>query len=148
MKFENGRLHCENGPALFWPESGESEFFWYGIYLPDGLGSSPQIRLEDILHEENLEVRRSLIERYGKRRFEVETQAQILHRDDIGILYRWGFQGREPRTFVLVKNSTPALDGSFTEYFLRVPPGIRTVRQAVAWTFGMRANEYRPVRET
>jgi hypothetical protein len=34
------------------------------------------------------------------------------------------------------------------EYYLRVPPTIQTVEEAVAWTFGLTAGEYRPARET
>jgi hypothetical protein len=49
---------------------------------------------------------------------------------------------------VEVLNSTPEADGSRRSYFLRVPPGVRTCRAAVAWTFGMRARDYDPIRET
>jgi hypothetical protein len=45
---------------------------------------------------------------------------------------------------VRVKNSTPEPDGTYKEYFLRVPPTIKTAREAVAWTFEMDENEYKP----
>ena len=32
-------------------------------------------------------------------------------------------------------NSTPEPDGTRRTYFLRVPPQMRTAREAVAWTF-------------
>jgi Domain of unknown function (DUF6745) len=49
---------------------------------------------------------------------------------------------------VEVSNSTPEPDGSRRPYFLRVPPGVRTCRAAVAWTFSMHADDYDPASET
>jgi len=49
---------------------------------------------------------------------------------------------------VEVRNSTPEPDGSRRTYFLRVPPTMRTAREAVAWTFGLGAVDYRPAVET
>ena len=49
---------------------------------------------------------------------------------------------------VEVVNSTPEPDGTRKTYFLRVPPTTRTAREAVAWTFGLRADAYRPAVET
>ena len=49
---------------------------------------------------------------------------------------------------VEVENSTPEPDGSRRTYFLRVPPATRTAREAVAWTFSMTADAYRPSMET
>ena len=43
----------------------------------------------------------------------------------------------EPVVMVEVLNSTPEPDGSFKDYWLRVPPTMETARQAVAWTFGL-----------
>ena len=39
-------------------------------------------------------------------------------------------------------------DGSFKDYFLRVPPNMERARQAVAWTFDKAENEYAPCLET
>jgi hypothetical protein len=33
-------------------------------------------------------------------------------------------------------------------YFLRVPPGIRSARRAVAWSFGLRSSQYVPMVES
>jgi len=41
-------------------------------------------------------------------------------------------------------NSTPEPDGERRSYYLRVPPTVRTVHEAVAWTFGMAADRYEP----
>jgi hypothetical protein len=34
------------------------------------------------------------------------------------------------------------------QYFLRVPPTITTVAEAIAWSFGMTVEEYSPAHET
>ena len=48
-----------------------------------------------------------------------------------------------------VENSTPEPDGSYKRYFLRVPPEVRTPREAVAWTFGFDAEgDYAPASES
>lgn len=49
---------------------------------------------------------------------------------------------------VEVVNSTPEPDGSLKTYFLRVPPAMETCQQAIAWTFGKEANDYRTSMET
>ena len=49
---------------------------------------------------------------------------------------------------VKVVNSTAEADGSFKDYFLRVPTTITSAREAVAWTFGKAADEYAPEVQT
>lgn len=49
---------------------------------------------------------------------------------------------------VKVVNSTPEPDGSMKDYFLRVPPTVKTAREACAWTFGKSENDYAPMIET
>jgi len=39
-------------------------------------------------------------------------------------------------------------DGSHKCYFLRVPPTMRTAREAVAWTYGLTAEAYLPLMRT
>ena len=43
---------------------------------------------------------------------------------------------------VQVTNSTPEPDGSFKDYWLRVPPDTERAKQAVAWTFGKTEADY------
>jgi len=37
---------------------------------------------------------------------------------------------------------TPEPDGTYKQYFLQVPPTVRSARQAVAWTYGLTEHEY------
>jgi hypothetical protein len=42
----------------------------------------------------------------------------------------------------------PEPDGTRATYLLRVPPTMRTAQQAVAWTYGMAAEDYHPAVQT
>jgi hypothetical protein len=73
----------------------------------------------------------------------------LVQSDDFGRLWERGVDARgEPIRVVEVVNATPAEDGSSSHHLLRVPPEIRTAHEAVAWTFGLGAAEYLPVRES
>jgi hypothetical protein len=83
-----------------------------------------------------------MIERYGQARYLLDSGATEIHRDDFGTLYRKTIPGDESLMMVKVVNSTPEPDGSFKDYFLRVPPTMARAREAVAWTFAMPEAEY------
>ena len=112
------------------------------------LKDSITITDEEIDGEINLEVRRLMMERFGIARYLLESKADIINEDQYGTLYRKRMTGDEPLVMVRVKNSTPEPDGSFREYFLRVPPFMRTAKEAVAWTFNIEEEQYHPEQET
>lgn len=143
------RLHNESGPAVSYPD-GWSMFSWYGVEVPEYFITAPHtITIAQIENERNVEVRRLMMQRFGQARFISESGAQEIHRDDFGVLYRKKFTGDdEPLVMVKVTNKTAELDGTYKEYFLRVPPDISTAKAAVAWTFNMDADEYAPILET
>jgi hypothetical protein len=78
-----------------------------------------------------------LIERYGVRRFLANGRASVVHRDEYGTLFQRKMPSGEPIMVVEVVNATPKEDGTYEPYFLRVPPRIRTAKEAVAWTYGV-----------
>lgn len=51
-------------------------------------------------------------------------------------------------TMAEVVNKSPEPDGSYKTYYLKTPPTARTIEEAVAWTFGMTAEEYQLSAET
>jgi hypothetical protein len=106
------------------------------------------ITIKHIDDEQNAEVRRVMIERYGQARYLFDSGAKEIHADDFGTLYRREFQDDEPLVMVKVVNSTREPDGSFKDYFLRVPPNVLTAREAVAWTFESEPDGYAPAVET
>ena len=98
--------------------------------------------------EDNVEVRRVMIDRYGPGRYLQDSGAVEVDRGDRGVLYSKDISGDEPIVVVRVRNSTPEPDGSVKDYWLRVPPTVKTAAEAVAWTFGMEMQQYRPEKET
>ncbi len=145
---ERNRLHSASGPAFVWLNDIR-DYYWHGIYVEPYVVENPEcITVAEILVEPNVEVRRVKIERFGQARYLMDSGAQEVHRDDYGTLYRKQIPGDEPLMMVKVVNTTPEPDGGFKDYFLRVPPTMRTAREAVAWTFGKAPDNYDPDQET
>lgn len=142
------RLHDSSGKAIEYGD-GWGAWFWHGIRVPRKVIEEPEaITVEDIDRQANVEIRRVMIERFGRARHLQESGSQLIHEDECGRLYRKPFRNAEPAIVLRVVNSTPEPDGTRKEYWLRVPPEVRTAREAVAWTFGISANEYEPAAET
>jgi hypothetical protein len=119
----------------------------HGVAVPEYIATG-NFTANDIDLMQNVEVRRAMIQDYGMARYLRDTKAEEIGRDDTGVLYRKTLDNDEPLVVVKVINSTPEYDGTFKEYFLRVPPHITTAREAVAWTFDMQKDEYSPKKET
>jgi hypothetical protein len=131
-----GRLHSEDSPAVGYPD-GWSIYAWHGVRVPKRVITSPEsLTTQEINTEANAEIRRVMLERFGYQRYLLESGAKRIAVDELGELYRTEVPDDEPLVMVKVKNSTPEPDGSFKDYWLRVPPGIQKARDAVAWTFG------------
>jgi hypothetical protein len=145
---EGGRLHSDSGPALRFTDDF-SAYAWHGVIVDERIIAHPEtITVAEIESTSNIEIRRVLIERYGQPRYLEDTGATIRHQDEYGTLYHKVIPGDEPLAMVKVVNSTPEPDGTYKDYFLRVPPHVQTARQAVAWTFGFEEEEYLPLQET
>jgi hypothetical protein len=125
------------------------------------------ITIADIDAEENAEVRRVMIEKYGVARYMRESKAREISRDAYGVLYRKDMADDEPIVMVRVLNSTPEADGPLTsaeasaifgrelpankrwkEYQIRVPPTVTSAHEAVAWCAGVSVADYHPEVET
>jgi hypothetical protein len=119
------------------------------VRVPGWVVEEPErISVATIDAERNAEVRRVMVDRYGRERWLADSGAQRVHEDECGVLYRRDMMRDGPSVFVGVVNSTPEPDGTSRRYYLRVPPGMKTAREAVAWTFGMTADEYLPEVQT
>jgi hypothetical protein len=156
------RPHCDDGPFCRWRD-GSAIYAVHGVRVPWDIIEHPKsITIARIEAEQNAEIRRVMIDKYGASRYLLDSGAKELHRDQFGILYRKDLPGDEPMVMVRVVNSTPEPDGHSKEYWLRVHPALRpmlrgqqlgepqkmTARAAVASTFGLRAEEYAPEVET
>jgi hypothetical protein len=148
----SGRLHRLDGPALRW-SGGRGQHFWRDIEIPDSVVAAwPTMTASAILAYPNVEVRRVLIEQAGLERLAAGLDLHPTQEDACGKLFKVAML-EEPGergvlAFVEVLNSTPEPDGTRKRYHLRVPPDVRTAREGVAWTFGLREAEYLPWQET
>jgi hypothetical protein len=143
-----GRLHAEAGPALAWAD-GFAVHAIHGVRVPAPVVEAPETITVGHIHDEpDVEVRRVMLERYGHARFLRDAGAEQVHADDTGTLWRCPISDDEPLVMVQVTNATPEPDGTRLAYWLRVPPGMRTARQAVAWTFNLNESDYHPTAQT
>jgi len=148
LRTEDRLLHCPDGPAVWWPD-GPEYFFWRGVEVPEKVIVSPlDLTAAEITDEWNAEVRRVMLERYSAARYLQDIGAQLVDADETGELYRAEMGEDEPLCMVRVVDKSALPDGSFRAYWLRVPPNMQTAREAVAWTFEVAPDEYRPLKET
>ncbi|HOW59810.1 MAG TPA: toxin-antitoxin system YwqK family antitoxin [Candidatus Omnitrophota bacterium] len=103
-----------------------------------------QLPVKEILAIRNATVRRILIEEYGYARILAEMPNEVIDKDGEQELVRVRIGSREEPIW-LVKVKCPST-GAF--YTLRVPPDMANVKAAVAWTFGVFAEDYAPKKET
>ena len=142
------RLHNNSGPAIEYNDSW-CIYARVGKFIPERVVHfAHRKNLLEIEREQNIEVRRHLIEIYGVEQYLKDAEAVKIDEDSCGVLYRKDFLLDEPLKMVKVLNSSPEPDGTYKYYYLRVPPDMMTAREAVAWTFGMTADEYHPDKET
>jgi hypothetical protein len=153
---ERGLLHSLRGPACVYPDG-------WGIYAVHGVRVKPEIiekphliTTKQIDQETNAEIKRVMIDQFrcgeeinGPAAYIKEVGAKRLdHNESFGTLWHRNMPNDEPIVMLEVVNSTPEPDGKWKHYFLRVPPTITTAHEASAWTFNMKASEYKPEIET
>ena len=141
------RFHAEDTGAVQFNDGIEFKY-WHGIEVSENFFDPNKITIGAIINEPNSEIKRLMIERYGLERFLRNANATLIHSDEFGSLYFREMPEHEPIVIVKVKNSTPEPDGTYKDYFIRVPPYITTARAAVAWTFELDETEYIPAKET
>jgi hypothetical protein len=124
---------------------------WRGVLVPQKVVLSPELlTTAEILNEPNAEVRRVMVERYGRDRFLRETTTVLDEDRDAGgvrqLLSIPVLESDAEPIMVCVSLTCPSTGRN---YLLRVPPTMRTCRQAVAWSAGFDdPADYRPLMET
>jgi len=122
---------------------------WRSVPINERIAFHPeQLTAKEALGEKNAEVRRVIIERMGYLRFSQEAHAQILDEDsDSG--------GTRQLLLIDLQQDEPLVGLSCCcpstgrQYFLRVPPQIKTCHHAAAWMAGFDdPSLYRPQIET
>ncbi|HJU32912.1 MAG TPA: hypothetical protein VJ740_15720 [Hyphomicrobiaceae bacterium] len=142
-----GRLHCADGPAVAYAD-GWSSFAWKGVLVPRWVIERPElVTVRAIASVQDPQVRRCMIEVLTPERFIANGGACRVAQDETGILWRQRWRW-EAWAAVEVINGSPEPDGSYKHYFLQVPANMRSAREAVAWTYGLPEQRYRPIIRT
>jgi hypothetical protein len=145
---ERGRLHSITGPAMLYPD-GWAIHAVHGVRVPAWIIEQPkEITVEKIDSEQNAEVRRVMLDRFGVERYVRESGAKIIDECPtdhaiIGLrsakLYRKELDGDEPVIMLDMLNSTPESDGTTKHYMIRVQPdaygGVKDCLAAMASTY-------------
>ena len=141
------RLHASDCPAVAWSD-GWAVYSWHGTRVPADVIMNPDtITLERVNAEVNAEVRRAMIEKRGWDWYLSQLGSKPIQEDRYGALYQTTLNDVAVG-IVIVTDSSHEADGTFKRYGLIVNTSHKTAHEAVAATFGMTTEEYRPVRET
>ena len=144
------RLHNTSGPAISWRDDW-ALYFIHGVRVTEQIVLYPEtLTSEQILKEENAEVRRVMCERLGWDKFVEQAKLVLIDEcDDPGNfpnkirLYDTPEQVLGvPVRLMLVTNATPKLNGEIPRYGVTVPAEIRTAGEAAAWSFDVPIETY------
>lgn len=141
---EDVRLHNPDGAAVRFAD-GWSLWALQGVQVPREVIEDPEsFDARAALLMENVEVRRVVLEHLGWERVIAASGLRPIAEDEHGRLWSIPVPGTEALVLLEVLDATVADDGTSRRYVLRVPPTVRTPREAAAWTFGLDEHEYSP----
>lgn len=146
---DQGRLHHGNARAIEYNDDW-GLWVWNGTNVPKRYITDPDsITAQEVIEQENAEMRRIMVERMTPERFAEESNAKTLDEDTdkLGLprkLIQVEMPTGEPWTAVQVMNSSEEPDGSRRSYSLRVPPTTTSCAEGIAWTVEKEAGEYNP----
>lgn len=141
---EQDCLHSASGMCIQYPD-GWGFYAWHGVRVPAQVILHPeQLTREDWLSEANVEIRRAIQERLGPDRFIALVGGTCIDCSQRGelISIHLGNDPEKVAHYVHVQDASTK-----RHYYLRVPPSISRVDEAVAWTFGLSEQEYQPEQE-
>ena len=165
---EEGNLHKDDGPAYITPTRitwyrngrkhgldadkwGSISYYYEGVRIPPHFYTKPDsLTITEVLAHPNTEVRYVGIKIVGMDRVLDSENTTIIHKDKQKNQILFQIKGifDEPVSYVKVVNSTQEPDGTYKDYYLCVPPTVKTCQEAVAWTFRLEEDEYQPEQET
>jgi hypothetical protein len=122
---------------------------WRGVEVNSRVAFHPeQITVPDVFAQRNSEVRRVTLERMGWERFLSEAKPKLRDDDhDPGGERRLFHVSLPDREDLLILNMSCPSTGR--NYFIRVPPRVKTCHEAAAWIAGFDdPKEYEPLVET
>jgi hypothetical protein len=136
---EQGRLHSSTGMCMQYRD-GWGFYAWHGVAVPEELILSPEYLIKaDWVQEKKLDVRQAFQKCLGSERFVELVEGVCLDRGSHGILIEITLEQEPERVAHYVQVKEPATPHPV---FLRVPPSIMRVDEAVAWMIGNGGLEY------
>lgn len=171
IKNEDGNLHADNEPAwrsptrIMWYKNGRKHgldadiygtitYYYENIRIPikfyQAMKDPDILTVEEVLGHPNAEVKYVGVKIIGYDKIKNHKSCTIINKcKKTGMeLFKISNIFSDPVCVLKVINSTAEADGTFKEYFLTVPPTMKTAKEAVAWTFRMTPSEYAPSQET
>lgn len=120
---DQNRPHCDNGPSHRWRD-GWSLYHIHGVRVPAQVVMAPEtLTVAQIKSENNAEVRRIMIDRYGEDRYIIDSGMRpVAHDETYGTLYVETQEAGAPVAKIRVINRSPEPDGSFKTYWLDINP--------------------------
>lgn len=152
-------LHSTRGPAVKFADDPAANQWWLrGVRVRQFVVEEPErITRAHIRAAQTPRLRRAMIDQYGLLKYSIERGLRpVDHNEQFGAtLYAKGgirnrvFGNISERECVLeLINSTPEPDGTHRHFARRVPRTMNTAHEAVAWTFGLRPEQYNPTIQT
>ena len=120
--------HCEDGPFCEWSD-GSAIYAIHGVYVPRWLIEFPEsLTIAKIEVEQNMEVQRIMIEKFGVDKYISEQKGEIIDEDNVGL------EGSSDRILIRTKNNMQWLicsDGSTGRiYHIAVSRDVSTCKEA------------------
>lgn len=128
---DQGRLHCEDGPAVAYPDGFEI-YSWHGIEIPaEWITRKGHLTAETVLNWSNIEQRRCAAEIIGWDKVLEQLSPQVLDQatPSIGTLLRVDLPGSPGEKFLKVQC------GTGRTFVLAVPQHVTSAIEANAWTY-------------
>ncbi|MCB9895387.1 MAG: hypothetical protein H6839_13130 [Planctomycetes bacterium] len=141
VHFEDGLLHNRSAAAVEFAD-GLGAFALGGFYVPSFVVREPEsITVRRIRGERNAEVRRIMIDVYGRGRYLSETGAKVVDMDMVDVVAGDASFGAMPRALMRDRDGDTWLvgtDGSTRRVcYMRVPPAVRSCSEAHKRLAGM-----------
>lgn len=137
---DQNRLHCENGPAVSYPD-GFEVYSWHGTRVPsDWIKNKSSLTAKKAITWENIEQRRAACEILGWINVLSELDSKVINEDEdptIGTLLEVNIPEVGKEKFLKV------LCGTGRTFAIPVPPDMKTALEANAWTFGINPEDLR-----
>lgn len=124
---------------------GWAIYAWHGMRLPaEIIEKRDSMTTAQILGQENVEIRRAMMEIYGQGRFAQDAGAKVAdvskeHGAELMVL---PLPADDPERILKAMRLTCPTTGHV--YFERVPPDVSTALEGLSWRFAVKPKDYKP----